>query len=123
MDAFDVMMAALRFNERINARDLEGLSAMMASDHTFIDRDGNVDAGREQMTEGWRNFFERFPDYRNVFTRVQVSGDFVAITGYATYSYPELWALSLECQGSGRPCLRARATWICLGQKGLATGC
>ena len=64
MDAFDVMMVALRFNEKVNALDLEGLSSMMTSDHTFIDRDGDVDAGREQMTEGWMNFFERFPDYR-----------------------------------------------------------
>ena len=90
MDAFDVMMTALRFNEKINALDLEGLSSMMTPDHTFVDRDRDIDAGRDQMTEGWRNFFERFPDYRNVFTRVQVYGDFVAIAGYATCSYPEL---------------------------------
>ena len=43
IDAFDVMMAALRFNEKINALDLEGLFSMMASDHTFIDRDGDVE--------------------------------------------------------------------------------
>jgi hypothetical protein len=43
MDAFDVMMVALRFNERINALDLEGLSSLMTSDHTFIDRDGDVE--------------------------------------------------------------------------------
>ena len=90
MDAFDVMMATLRFNERINSRDPEGLSSMMAPDHAFIDRDGDVCAGREQMTEGWREFFERFSDYRNVFTKVQVYGDFVAIAGYATCSHPEL---------------------------------
>jgi hypothetical protein len=29
MDAFDVMMIALKFNERINAHDLKGLSSMM----------------------------------------------------------------------------------------------
>ena len=90
MDAFDVMMTALRFNERINALDLESLSSMMTPDHTFVDRDGDIDAGRDQMTEGWRNFFERFPDYRNVFTKVQVYGDFVAIAGYAICSHPEL---------------------------------
>jgi len=40
MDPFDVMMAVLRFNERINARDLEGLVAMMTEDHFFVDSEG-----------------------------------------------------------------------------------
>jgi len=43
MDAFDVMMAALRFNERINALDLKDLSSMMTSDPTFLVRDGAVE--------------------------------------------------------------------------------
>ena len=36
MDPFDTMMVALRFNEMINQRDLEGLLKLMTSDHTFV---------------------------------------------------------------------------------------
>jgi len=60
MDAFDVMMVVLRFNERINARDLERLVRMMAPDHFFIDSEGERD---DDMEKGWRGFFASFPDY------------------------------------------------------------
>jgi len=51
MDEFDVMMVVLRFNERINARDLGGLVGMMTGDHFFIDSEGERHEG---MEEGWR---------------------------------------------------------------------
>ena len=37
MGDFDLISTALRFNERINARDLTGLGEMMTEDHVFID--------------------------------------------------------------------------------------
>jgi ketosteroid isomerase-like protein len=94
MDEFDVMMVVLRFNERINARDLEGLVAMMTEDHFFVDSEGERD---DEMEKGWRGFFASYPDYRNVFTRVQAVGDLVAIAGYSVCSYgpldgPALWS-------------------------------
>lgn len=90
MDAFDAMMVVLRFNEKINQRDLDGLVELMTLNHTFIDKEGEVDEGREVMREGWRNFFKRWPDYRNVFTRVKAGDDLVVMMGYATCSYPPL---------------------------------
>lgn len=36
MDSFDAMMVALRFNEKINQRDLTGLVELMMVDHLFI---------------------------------------------------------------------------------------
>jgi len=42
MDPFDIMMVALRFNEKINQRDLDGLVKFMTDDHTFIDNSGDV---------------------------------------------------------------------------------
>lgn len=49
MDSFDIMMVALRFNEKINERNLEGLVELMTDDHTFIDNSGDVD---KNMKEG-----------------------------------------------------------------------
>jgi len=94
MDAFDVMMVALRFNEKINQRDLDGLVELMTDDHTFIDNSGGVD---KNMKEGWREFFERYPDYRNIFTSVTVKDDVVVMVGCSTCSNerrlngPSMW--------------------------------
>ena len=101
MDAFDVMMVALKFNEKINARDLEGLAELMTEDHTFIDIPGEVYRGKGIMKDGWRDFFTRYPDYRNIFTRVQVDNDFVVMVGYSTCSYdpldgPALWSAKVR---------------------------
>jgi len=60
MDSFDIMMVALRFNEKINERALEGLVELMTDDRTFIDNSGDMD---RNMKEGWREFFENYPDY------------------------------------------------------------
>ena len=101
MDAFDTMMVALKFNERINQRDLEGLVALMTDDHTFIDISCKVHEGKAVMTEGWREFFTSYPDYRNIFTRVQVDADVVIMIGYSTCSYdqldgPALWTAKIH---------------------------
>ena len=101
MDSFDVMMLALRFNERINARDLEGLSNMMTEDHLFIDSENDIDEGKEVMTEGWRNFFANYPDYRNIFTQVFVRENLVIMVGYSTCSYdpldgPAIWTAKVH---------------------------
>lgn len=58
MNSRDPKLTALMFNERINARDVEGLSALMTDDHRFVDREGGRHAGKDRMTEGWQTFFE-----------------------------------------------------------------
>jgi ketosteroid isomerase-like protein len=90
VDAFDAMMVALRFNESINAGDLNGLVALMTPDHRFIDKTGHVEKGRDAMKEGWKRFFAAYPDYRNVFIRVQAEGPLVIMIGYSTCSYGPL---------------------------------
>ncbi len=102
MDSFDSMMAALRFNEKINRHDLESLVGLMTEDHTFIDKPGKVIKGKDVMKEGWRTFFDAYPDYRKVFIRVQVADDdFVVMVGYSTCSHkpldgPALWSAKVR---------------------------
>jgi ketosteroid isomerase-like protein len=99
MDAFDVMMTALRFNEKINQRDLDGLVELMADDHVFIDNAGDRDTN---MQEGWRQFFAQYPDYRNVFTTVTVENDVVVMIGYSICSSepkldgPSMWTAKVR---------------------------
>ncbi|MFX1506067.1 MAG: nuclear transport factor 2 family protein [Promethearchaeota archaeon] len=98
MDSFDVMMIALKFNERINQRDLSGLVKLMTDDHIFIDNSGDVD----NMEEGWRQFFASYPDYRNIFTSVTVTDNVTVMIGYSTCSNeprlngPSMWTAKIR---------------------------
>jgi ketosteroid isomerase-like protein len=101
MDSFDIMMIALKFNEKINQRDLEGLAKLMTDDHTFIDNSGEITEGKRVMKDGWKKFFEKYPDYRNVFTSVTIKDNVVVMIGYSTCSYkpldgPNIWTAKVR---------------------------
>lgn len=92
---------ALRFNGYINFRNIDGLQSMMTEDHTFIDSANDVHAGKEMMVTGWKEFFDTYPDYRNIFTRLFERGNFVIILGYSMCSYspldgPAIWSARIR---------------------------
>ena len=96
MNRRDPKLTALLFNECINVRDPAGLAALMTKDHVFIDGEGGVERGREILAASWREFFERWPDYRNHFRAVDSRDDLVVVVGHATCSHapldgPALW--------------------------------
>jgi ketosteroid isomerase-like protein len=86
----DATAVATAFNERINARDVDGLTALMTDDHTFVDDAGTAVTGRPACAEAWTGFFAAFPDYRNVFETMTAEGDTVRVTGYSVCATPEL---------------------------------
>jgi ketosteroid isomerase-like protein len=101
MNTKDPKLVALQFNESINKQDIKGLSGLMTDDHTFIDRAGKIDKGKESMTRGWIEFFKHFPDYKNTFTRVESQEDLVILIGYAYWSEsnkydPAIWTARIE---------------------------
>lgn len=94
------MLTALRFNEKINRQDAEGLAELMTNDHTFIDSEGNTTRGKEAMKEGWNDFFKKYPDYRNNLTSVTVQNAVVVMVGYSTCSHkalagPNIWTAKI----------------------------
>ena len=99
MDSFDVMMVTLKFNEKINQRDLDGLMELMTDDHRFIDNSGGID---KNMKKGWREFFDNYPDYRNIFTSVTVQNNVAIVLGYSTCSNerrlngPSMWTAKVH---------------------------
>jgi len=101
MDSSKLMLTALRFNDRINQQDLEGLVELMTDDHAFIDSGGNVTKGKNAMKDGWREFFKKYPDYRNKFTSVTVQDNVVVMIGYSTCSFkplegPSIWTAKIR---------------------------
>jgi uncharacterized protein (TIGR02246 family) len=83
---------ALRFIEKINARDASGLSELMTEDFMFVDYEGEVYRGRETMRDGFAEYFENFPEYKIHVQKVCVSGGDLAFVASTTGSHvpPEL---------------------------------
>jgi ketosteroid isomerase-like protein len=107
------MLTALRFNERINERDAEGLAKMMTDDHTFIDSGGNITKGKDAMKKDWSDFFKKYPDYRNTLTCVTVQSDVVVMVGYSTCSNklldgPNIWTAKIR----GKKVSEWRVQWL-----------
>ena len=96
MDSSKLLLIALEFNQKINKQDLEGLAELTTDDHTFIDNFGEITKGKDVMKEGWREFFKKYPDYRNIITSVTIQDNVVVMVGYSTCSYaplegPSIW--------------------------------
>lgn len=75
------------FNDAINEGDVERLSSLMTKDHTFIDSTGNAVMGSEKMMEGWRGFFQMFPDYKNNIEGFLQEGNTVMAYGSVCCTY------------------------------------
>lgn len=75
------------FIAAINKGNVSQLSSLMTEDHTFIDSGGRVVSGRDNMTDGWKQYFRMFPDYRiEVESMVQDRG-LIAVFGFASGTY------------------------------------
>ena len=101
MEDAKLISIALRFNEKINARDLTGLGQMMTEDHVFIDIPGEVTEGRSMMVSGWFDFFKAYPDYRNNFTHIEVKDRVVIMVGFSECSHepldgPAIWTAKIR---------------------------
>ena len=73
----------LAFLGQINARNVDGLCALMTEDHVFVDGLGNRMQGKEVMRKGWAGYFRMFPDYRVSHTDIFSEGNVVAAFGSA----------------------------------------
>jgi len=101
IDSSKLMFTALRFNDRINQQDPEGLAELMTDDHKFIDSLGNIIMGRDAVKECWREFFKKYPEYRNKFTSVSVLDNIVVMVGCSTCSSrqlegPSVWTAKIR---------------------------
>ncbi len=104
MDSSKLILSALRFNERINQQDLEGLAELMPDDHALIviaNNKGEKTEGKNVVKEGWREFFKKYPDYRNIFTCVTIQDNVVVMVGYSTCSFkplagPNVWSAKIR---------------------------
>lgn len=101
MNKKEPKLVVLQFNEFINLQDIDGLSALMADDYVFIDSSDYFHKGKESMVEGWNDFFNLYPDYRNHFKKIESRENLVLVNGYSICSHkpldgPALWTAKVE---------------------------
>jgi ketosteroid isomerase-like protein len=77
----------LEFIDAINKHDVVRICKMMAEDHVFIDAQGSRFSGKEKMKDGWKGYFEIFPDYKIDISQLFEDGNSHALFGYASGSY------------------------------------
>ena len=85
--AHDPKTIVLRFIERINAGDVEGIYVLLTEDHTFIDSLGHTLSGCEAMRSAWESYFRMMPDYSIKVQDIVQGEDLVAVFGGATGTY------------------------------------
>jgi ketosteroid isomerase-like protein len=81
------VLAVESFVAAINGHDVGALSRLMTPDHTFVDPTGRAFSGREEMTAGWRHYFQMFADYEINVEKVLAEGPIVALFGTAGGTY------------------------------------
>ncbi len=80
----------LAFIERVNVADTDGLVALLAEPHLFIDSLGHVLKGdRRTLTGAWRNYYQLVPDYHIEVEEILQDGDTLMIVGRASGTVAE----------------------------------
>ncbi|NJK87579.1 MAG: nuclear transport factor 2 family protein [Bacteroidales bacterium] len=75
------------FLESINTANIERIYNLMTNDHEFIDSQGNIMIGNENMKKGWTDYFSLFPDYKIEITDVLQNDSFIVMLGFASGTY------------------------------------
>lgn len=96
MQAMTTVDVAHRFVDRINAKDVNGIVALMTEDHRFIDSLGVEVVGRENMRRGWEGYLRMVPDYHIEVQETLAEGETVVLLGTARGTYSRDGTLRAE---------------------------
>lgn len=81
---------AIRFVKAINDHDVNAIVNLMSEDHTFVDAQNNKAVGKKEMREGWKGYFELFPDYKLEISDITENESVIGLFGYANATYKNL---------------------------------
>ena len=87
MTDMDAIETTMRFVEKINTGDVDGIALLMTENHRFIDSLGNITTGRHEMKKGWEGYFKMVPDYRIDVEESFNNGNAVILIGKASGTY------------------------------------
>jgi ketosteroid isomerase-like protein len=81
---------AIRFVKAINDHDVDEIINLMSEDHIFIDAIDNKSVGKKGMKEGWKGYYELFPDYQIEISDITENVSTIGLFGYASATYKNL---------------------------------
>jgi ketosteroid isomerase-like protein len=81
---------AISFVKAINDHDVDGIINLMSEDHMFIDAMDNISVGKKAMREGWKEYYELFPDYQIEISDITENVSTIGLFGYASGTYKNL---------------------------------
>ena len=90
------IQVVLKFEELINSRNPEAISAFMTADAEFIDSLGNRIQGTEKLRSAWAGYFKMVPDYSISHAEIFADGDTVAMFGSAQGTFSKDGQLGKE---------------------------
>lgn len=81
---------AIRFVKAINDHDVNEIINLISDDHIFIDALDNKSVGKKVMKEGWKGYYELFPDYQIEISDITENVSTIGLFGYASATYKNL---------------------------------
>jgi uncharacterized protein (TIGR02246 family) len=110
--ATEPIEVVLAFMEKINARDVDALCALMTEDHLFIDALGARIKGRENMRAAWKIYYSVIPDYIVSHEEILQKDNLVAVFGTARGT------LALEGKIEKKNAWEIPASWMAVVREG-----
>jgi len=86
----------LKFEQLINARNVESICSLMSSDGEFVDSLGNQIQGTERLRTAWQGYFKIVPDYSISHSEIFADGNTVAVFGSAQGTFTKDGKLKKE---------------------------
>jgi hypothetical protein len=80
----------IRFVKAINDHDVDEIANLMSEDHIFIDATDHKTIGKNVMKEGWKGYFELFPDYKIKISDISENESVIGLFGYVNATYKNL---------------------------------
>lgn len=80
----------LDFVQQANQGNADGLAALLAPDHTFVDLAGEAEQGYERMAAGWRDYLAQYPNFQIYLRRIVLLPAGVALIGQTTGSHLQI---------------------------------
>ncbi len=84
------------FVAAINSGEVNRMAGLMTPAHMFVDADGSEHVGRDNMSFGWKGYFDLVPDFQIEVSDRFESKDTVILLGRASGTFVQNGELKLE---------------------------
>ena len=81
---------AINFVKAINDHEVDEIINLMSEDHIFIDAIGNKSVGKKGMKDGWKGYYELFPDYQIEISDITENVSTIGLFGYISATYKNI---------------------------------